>query len=115
MARYTGLFKVATSVNTFQHPLGDILTSCNCNIVYQSGDYLMAREVPGDVTYNQLVTVEVLVDKTKTSEKEVQMQMVIKNEELPLQTDNHCRKKFNQVSQAIIDTHHWELIEALPS
>jgi len=113
MARYTGLFKIATSVSVFQHLLGEILESCNFNIVYQSSDYLMARETPGHVAYHQLVTVEVLVDKSTATDEAIQLQMVIKNEELPLQVDNHCRQVYSQVSQAIIEARQWRLLEAV--
>lgn len=113
MARYTGLFKVATSVSNLQQMLGEILKSCNFNIVYQTEDYLMARECPGHVAYHQLVTVEVLVDKSTATDQEIQLQMVIKNEELPLRVNNHCRHVYTEVSQAIIDAHQWKLIEAV--
>lgn len=113
MARYTGLFKIAASVSSLQQLLSEILESCNFNIVYQTGDYLMAREKPGKVAYHQLVTVEVLVDKTTATDKAVQMQLVMKNEELPLQVDNHCCQTYNRVNQAILDARQWELIEAI--
>uniref|UniRef100_A0A832H3R3 Uncharacterized protein n=1 Tax=Oscillatoriales cyanobacterium SpSt-402 TaxID=2282168 RepID=A0A832H3R3_9CYAN len=113
MARYTGLFKIAAPISSLQQLLGEILESCNFNVVYQTGDYLMAREAPGQVAYHQLVTVEVLVDKTTATDSEIQMQMVIKNEELPLQVDNHCRQTYKRVSRAITDAHHWKLIEAV--
>jgi hypothetical protein len=113
MARYTGLFKVAIPVNSLQKALSATLETCNFEIIYQAGDYLMAREKPGKVAFHKLVTVEVLVDKTKSAEREFQMNMVIKNEELPLQVDNHCRQVFNNVSQAIVDTKDWKLIESV--
>jgi hypothetical protein len=115
MARYTGFFKVAASVNNFQQLLSELLESCNFNIIYQAGDYLMAREIPGKVAYHQLVTVEVLVDKTMATNQEVQMNFVIKNEELPLQVDNHCYQVFNQVNQAVQDASCWKLIEVTAS
>jgi hypothetical protein len=113
MARYTCLFTVATSVSQLQPLLSDLLESCNFDIIYQTDDYLMAREVPGQVSYSKLVTVEVLIDRTTATENEVRMNFVIKNEELPLQVDNHCRQMFNQVSQAIADSKHMQLIEAV--
>jgi hypothetical protein len=115
MARYTGFFKVAASVNNFQQLLSELLESCNFNIIYQAGDYLMAREIPGKVAYHQLVTVEVLFDKTMATNQEVQMNFVIKNEELPLQVDNHCYQVFNQVNQAVQDASYWKLIEVAAS
>lgn len=113
MARYTCLFTVATAVNRLQPMLGELLESCNFDVIYQTEDYLMAREVPGQVTYSKLVTVEVLIDRTTATEREVRMNFVIKNEELPLQIDNHCRQMFNLVSQAIADSKHMQLIEAV--
>ncbi|MGI0487669.1 hypothetical protein ACN4EK_19675 [Pantanalinema rosaneae CENA516] len=113
MARYIGLFRVAVSVNNLQQMLNDVLASCNFDVIYETGDYLMAREIPGRVAFNQLVVVEVLIDKTTATDREVRMKFVIKNEELPLQVDNHCRQVFNQVSEAISTSHHWKLIEAV--
>lgn len=75
----------------------------------------MAREIPGKVAFHQLVTVEVLVDRTMATNQEVQMNFVIKNEELPLQVDNHCYQVFNQVNQAVQDARCWKLIEVAAS
>ena len=113
MARYTGFFKVAASVNNFQQLLSELLESCNFNIIYQAGDYLMAREIPGKVAFHQLVTVEVLVDKTLATNHEVQMNFVIKNEELPIHLDNYCRQMFELIKQSIESSRHWHLIESI--
>lgn len=113
MARYTGLFKIAASVSSLQQLLSEILESCNFNIVYQTGDYLMARENPGNVAYHKLVTVEVLVDRSTATDDAVQMQVVMKNEELPLKVDNHCCQTYNRLNQAILDARDWKLIEAI--
>ena len=113
MARYTCLFTVAASVGSVQQQLSEILESCNFDIIYETGDYLMARETPGRVAFSKLVTVEVLVDKTTAKEPEIRMSFVIKNEELPLQVDNHCRQMFNLVSQAITENRHWRLIDTV--
>ena len=113
MARYTCLFTVAASVGNVQSLLSEILESCNFDIIYETGDYLMAREVPGNVAFSKLVTVEVLVDKTLATDREVRMSFVIKNEELPLQTNNHCRRMYDLVSRAIADSRQWSLIDTV--
>lgn len=113
MARYTCLFTVETSVDSLQLLLSELLESCNFDIIYQTSDYLMAREVPGNVAFAKLVTVEVLIDRTIATDREVRMNVVIKNEELPLQVDNHCRHMFDRVSRAIAENHQMELIEAV--
>ncbi len=76
---------------------------------------MVAREVPGGVSFSKLVTVEVLIDRLPAAADGVRMNFVVKNEELPLQTDNHCRQKFNLVNQAIVENHQWQLIEAVAS
>jgi hypothetical protein len=113
MARYTGIFKIATPVAVFQPLMKDTLESCRFNVIYQTDDYLMAREIPGNAGFHQLVSVEVLVDKTVITAGEIHMSIVVKNEELPLHLDNHCHQAFNQITQAIADANHWQLIEAI--
>ncbi len=75
----------------------------------------MAREIPGNVTFGKLVTVEVLIDKSFFTGKEIRMNFVVKNEELPLQVDNHCWQMYNIVRGAVTDNRQWQLLEAIPS
>lgn len=113
MARYTSLLTVGLPMRDLQPLLNETLKSCNLEIIYATEDYLMARENPGHVAFPKLVTVEVLIDKTTATEKEVRMNLVMKNEELPLQVENHCRKMFNLVNQTISDNKSWNLIETV--
>ncbi len=68
---------------------------------------MMAKERPGMVSYSQLATVEVLIGSTEATTKQVAKEstatvnLVVKNEELPLKTNNHCHKVFQLVNQAI--------------
>ncbi|NET57645.1 MAG: hypothetical protein F6K47_16235 [Symploca sp. SIO2E6] len=111
MARYTCSFNVSISLERLQPSLIEVLQSCNFDIIYDTGDYLMAREIPGRVAFAKLVTVEVLIDKSITIPQEVQMHFVIKNEELPLQVDNHCFQMFKVVQSAIAKNEHCQLME----
>ena len=113
MARYTCSFTVAVSLDHLQHSLIEVLQSCNFDIIYDTGDYLMAREIPGRIAFAKLVTVEVLIDKSTATSQEVRMNFVIKNEELPLQVDNHCRQMFELVQQAVAANRHWQLVESV--
>lgn len=115
MARYTCSFTVSTPVDSVQSSLITILRSCQFEIIYDTGDYLMAREIPGHVTFGKLVTVEVLIDKPFFTGQEVRMNFVVKNEELPLQVDNHCWQMYNIVRGAVIENHQWQLLETIPS
>ncbi|WP_071516839.1 hypothetical protein [Geitlerinema sp. PCC 9228] len=113
MARYTGLFVVAVSVEGFRQLLAEMLESCGFDIIYDTGDYMMAREVPGKVPFGKLVTVEILIDKTTTTNEEVHMNFVLKNEELPLQVNNHCHQMFDLLSNAIANNQQWKLLESV--
>lgn len=115
MARYVCSFTLAVPVEDLFPSLREILKSCNFEIIYDTGDYLMGREIPGRIAFAKLVTVEVLVDRTTATAREVRMNLVIKNEELPLQVDNHCRQMFQSVQQAISDSGHWQLLESVSS
>ncbi len=113
MARYTSLFTIAVSLDRLRQMLVELLESCNFNVIYNTTDYLVAREAPGGIAYAKLVTVEVLIDKFHTSETEVRMNFVVKNEELPLKVDNHCRRVFNQINQTISESKTWHMIECI--
>jgi hypothetical protein len=115
MARYTCLFTVAVPLQQLHQQLIDILESCNLDIIYDTSDYVMAREVPGRVTFAKLVTAEVLIDRSTASDSEIRMNLVVKNEELPLQVNNHCHQMFDLVHQAITEHRHWKLIDSVAS
>lgn len=114
MARYTSLFTIETPTQQIQALLRQLLESCDLDVIYDTGDYVVAREHPGHVTFAQLVTVEVLIDRTQaTDDKELRMNFVVKNEELPLQVDNHCHRLFEDLNQAIASSQQWRLIESV--
>lgn len=115
MARYSSLFTVASPSGSFRERLGDVLRSCDCDVIYDVDDYMVAREVPGRVAFPNLVTVEVLIDQAPPEDAEVRMNVVVKNEELPLKRDNHCRRMFDQLYNAFTSTHNWHLIESIPA
>jgi hypothetical protein len=111
MARYTSLFTLETQAQHFSQMLAEVLTLCNFDIIYDTGDYLMAREVPGAVVFGKLVTVEALIDRSVSTESEVRLKLVIKNEELPIHTHNHCRDMFDHVNRAIAEHRQWKLLD----
>jgi hypothetical protein len=113
MARYTSLLTVAVPLQQLQEYLAETLKTCNLEVVYETGDYLMARESPGDVPFAKLVSVEVLIDRTTATDEKVRMKLVVKNEELPLQTRNHCQQMFELVHTAMASSRRWKLIEQL--
>lgn len=113
MARYTCSFVLSVSIDHLQPLLVDLLQVSGLDVQYYTADYIMAREIPGSVAFSRLVTVEILIDKTTATESETRMSIVIKNEELPLQLENHCRQVFEFIKQEIEQSRHWHLIESL--
>ena len=97
MARYTTLLTLPT-----QHPdlcdrIARTLEGCGLVMVYSTSDYIMAKERLDRVSLAELTTVEVLVTSAQ------QLQLVVKNEQLPLQADNHCKVTFETVSGALLE------------
>ena len=106
MARYTNLFVSVLPANNLRESLPGVLQSCGLHLVYQDGDYMMAKERPGMVSFSKLATVEVLIGSTDetefmTKDTASTVNLVVKNEELPLKANNHCHRVFQQVNQAI--------------
>lgn len=103
MARYTNFFASVLPASNLREALPDVLQRCGLNMVYQDGDYIMAKEKPGHVAYSQLATVEVIIDSAKERQpnRSSTVNLVVKNEELPLKQNNHCRQIFQIVTQAI--------------
>jgi hypothetical protein len=115
MARYTHDLTVAVPLSHLYEQVKDVLKSCELEILYFKEDYLMARETPGNVPFAKLVTVEVLVDSTRATSETTSLNVVVKNEELPLQTDNHCFQVYQRVNRAISDNKGWSLVRSVVS
>ncbi|MBE9029511.1 hypothetical protein IQ266_07010 [filamentous cyanobacterium LEGE 11480] len=113
MARYTCSLTLGISVDDLHEAMKPVLEDCNFNVLYTSHEYIMARENPGNVPFPKLVTAEVLINRTTATDTAVSMKFVLKNEELPLQANNHCQQMFNQLNQAVSDAPQWKLIESV--
>jgi hypothetical protein len=112
MARYTCSYTVTVPLEEIKDNLKDIFTNCNCSLVYDTADYLMARENQGNIHFSRLVTIEVLPDVLKEP-NHLRLDFVVKNEELPLQLNNHCQQIFNLLQQVIAENYQWELQQNL--
>ncbi|NCJ05111.1 hypothetical protein GS597_00975 [Synechococcales cyanobacterium C] len=113
MARYTHLLTVAVPLGRLYEQVTDLLKSCNFEVLYLTEDYLIAREQPGKVPFPKLVTVEVLVDNTRATKDRTQLNFVIKNEELPLKSNNHCFQVYQQLNQALSENKGWSLVASV--
>ncbi|WP_373547532.1 hypothetical protein [Chamaesiphon sp.] len=111
MSRYICDFLVNLSPAHVRSPLKKLLADCGLEIVYDLEDYLMAREIPGRVSFARLVTVEVLIDVTRATQSAVNLSFVIKNEELPLNFNNHCRQVFDLLRLTIAHHDDWQPLD----
>ena len=113
MSRYVSCYLVTTSLEDFPSLVEGIFKACHFDVIYQRIEYILAREIPGQVSFSKLVTVEVLVDCTKATNTQVQVDLVVKNDELHLQVNNHCRQLFNKITDAIAESPQWHLLESV--
>lgn len=109
MARYTNLFTANDSIGSLRQALVETLKACDLNLIYETKDYLVAREKPGGVAFTKLATIEVLINPPRGTSHTAQVNLVVKNEELPLKRDNHCQRVFDLVNQAIADANGWQV------
>ena len=82
--------------------------------MYETDDYVMAREIPGQVIFTKLVTSEVSIDVSGANPDTVKLSFLVKNEELPLNSNNHCRQIFELLRVAIAHNYDWEPVDHLP-
>lgn len=116
MARYTRSLSVSLSLSDCLTQLKAVLKDCGLEVLLSKEDCLIARETPGQVPFAKLVTIEVLVDSTRATSTITNMDIVVKNEELPLQTNNHCSQVFDQLNQSLTQHSGWQIIsENLPT
>lgn len=107
MARYTNLFTAIGSTLDLKQSVMRVFQDCGLSLVYETKDYLVAKEKPGQVAFSKLATVEVLINPTVNDEIDARVNLVVKNEELPIHRDNHCQQVFSTVNQAIASIDAW--------
>ncbi len=101
MARYTNFFMTRSSQEAISQSLVSAIETCNLNLVYQDPVCIVAKERPGQVSFAQLATIEILISPPTIETGGSKIDLVVKNEELPLRKQNHCHEIFEQVNQAI--------------
>ncbi|MEM9092266.1 MAG: hypothetical protein AAGC93_26480 [Cyanobacteria bacterium P01_F01_bin.53] len=105
MARYTNFFMTGSSSEEINQTLVTALEACDLNLIHQDPVCIVAKEKPGQVSFAQLATIEILINPPTIEAGGAKIDLVVKNEELPLRTNNHCREVFSLVNQAITDAH----------
>jgi hypothetical protein len=113
MSRYVCHFLVNLSPQDVRSPLRKILDACQLETIYELEDFMMAREIPGRVPFAKLVTVEILINVTTATQDAVSLCFVVKNEELPLNYNNHCRQMFDLLRLSLEQQDDWQPINSL--
>lgn len=106
MARYAATLLVIATENHIRTGIRQALTNNGFELVFESHDYLMAREVPGQVKFSLLTSAEILID-LKYSKSEASLVMIVKNEQLPLNENNHCKAVFDRLKQTLTECAEW--------
>ncbi|WP_026072884.1 hypothetical protein [Nodosilinea nodulosa] len=102
MARYTNSLPVPEATSRLRDSIVSSLQAFGLNMVYENGDYLVAKEQPGQVSLSQLTTIEVLINPPTVAAGSGCVDLVVKNEELPLKRNNHCEQVFSAVNEALV-------------
>ncbi|MCH2048899.1 MAG: hypothetical protein MK289_10570 [Trichodesmium sp. ALOHA_ZT_67] len=113
MAYYTAILTIAVKIESLQPVFTEILNNCGCEIIYTQKYYLMAREFPGQVSFSQLVTIEITLYRVTNNSENIQLNIVTRNEELPLKSSNHCSQVFDLLTYLIVENSNWELLEII--
>lgn len=104
MARYTNFFMTGAPKEDIHRGLLGALEACDLDLIYQDPAYIVAKEKPGRVSFTQITTVELLINPPTLELGGAKIDVVVKNEELPLRKNNHCREIFDVVNQAIANS-----------
>ena len=101
MARYTNFFMTSSSQEEVRQMLVSAIEACNLNLIHNDPVCIVAKERPGKVAFAQLATIEILISPPTMGQGGAKIDLVVKNEELPLRTQNHCKEVFTEIEQAI--------------
>ncbi len=115
MSRYLTCYTVNTPLENLVAEFESIVKSCDFEIVYQSSECIVAREIPGKVPFSKLVTIELTIDNTNIYQDQVHVDLIAKSDELTLHLDNHCRRSFDNLAKTIANSDNWHLQEDLTS
>ena len=78
MARYTNFFMTASPQQAISQALVSALEACNLNLVYQDPVCIVAKERPGQVSFAQLATVELLISPPTLENGGSKVDLVVK-------------------------------------
>ncbi|MEO0853879.1 MAG: hypothetical protein AAFY15_10320 [Cyanobacteria bacterium J06648_11] len=100
MARYSCVYHLSGSAKRVREILVGVFDSDRFVQIHDSPAYWVMREQPGRVPFDQLVTIEFLLDVPPEGDR-FQLTCIAKNDALTLQRDNHCRHVFDGVESIV--------------
>ncbi len=101
MSRYACSYLVKISPNRLQLLYDDLLQLSVFEVMHRRSDVLVLIEMPNDALFTQLVTIELF--NTPVSPSEIQIDLLVKNHELPLRVNNRCRQFFERIHRTITE------------
>jgi hypothetical protein len=101
MSRYACSYFVKISQNRLDLLYDDLLGLSVFEVMYRRPDRFVLLETPNEAMFAQLVTIELF--NTIASPSEIQIDILVKNHELPLRVNNRCRQFFERVHRIITE------------
>ncbi len=101
MSRYACSYLVKISPNRLQLLYDDLLQLSVFEIMHRRPDVFVLIETPNEALFSQLVTIELF--NTIVSPSEIQIDLLVKNHELPLRVNNRCRQFFERIHRTITE------------
>ncbi|MEM6446220.1 MAG: hypothetical protein AAFY57_13465 [Cyanobacteria bacterium J06642_2] len=100
MARYSCVHYVLGPAGRIHDLLVGVFEPERFELIHDSPNYWVVRELPGQVSFDRLVTLEFLLD-SGVDDNRIQVTCIAKNDALSLQRENYCRQVFDSVESII--------------
>ncbi len=116
MARYTGFIIVAIEdFNNLQPVVLGILEELNLEVIHNTGNSILARERASEIPFSELAIAEVTFNLASITQTTIRIDLIVKNNTLPTQKDNHCRQVFDFFIYWAMENSYWQVIESMTS
>ena len=106
MARYTATFSIVNHSDHAYQTACNLLKQSGFRLLHESQDYIMGTEKPGRVKFSLLTTAEILIE-VPHNHSSLTLEMLVKNEELPLNANNHCKQVFDHLQSVFLECCEW--------
>ena len=116
MTRYAGFITVAIEdFDNLQPVVLGILEECNLEVIHNAGNSILARERAGELPFSKLAIAEVTFNLASITQTTIRIDLIVKNDTLPTQKENHCRQVFDLFIYWAMETRYWKVIESMTS